>query len=218
MGFSDGTSGKESACQSRRHKRRGFNPWVRKISWSRKWQPTPVFLPESFCGQRSPIGYSPRGHKELDTAEHTRTQYYWLIKICDLRCWSRSIQQTMTCGSHLELCVNKVWLKHKHCHLFTATNNRQTWQYQDLFHITSKVCWLYLSEASIVHSEMLIWSYPSCVNNFPGIPWPWARSSCFHMALEGFGTQHSIVLYCLWLFGVTVAKLSSCCRVQSLRC
>ena len=35
-------SGKESACQCRRH---GFDPWVRKIPWRRKWQPTPVFLP-----------------------------------------------------------------------------------------------------------------------------------------------------------------------------
>ena len=36
---------KESICQCRRCKRCGFNPWVRKISWRRKWQPTPVFLP-----------------------------------------------------------------------------------------------------------------------------------------------------------------------------
>ena len=38
-------SAKESACQSRRCKRCGFNPWIGKIPWSRKWQPTPVFLP-----------------------------------------------------------------------------------------------------------------------------------------------------------------------------
>ena len=35
-------SGKESACQCRRHR---FDTWVRKISWRRKWQPTPVVLP-----------------------------------------------------------------------------------------------------------------------------------------------------------------------------
>ena len=44
-------SGKESICQCRRHRRRGFYPWVRKILWSRKWQPTPVFLPGKFHGQ-----------------------------------------------------------------------------------------------------------------------------------------------------------------------
>ena len=38
-----------------------FNPWVRKISWSRKWQPTPVFLPEKFHGKRSLVGCSPWG-------------------------------------------------------------------------------------------------------------------------------------------------------------
>ena len=45
LGFPGGTSGKESACQGRRHKRRGFDPWVRKIPWRKSWQPTPVFLP-----------------------------------------------------------------------------------------------------------------------------------------------------------------------------
>ena len=61
-------SGKESACQCRRHR---FNPWVGKISWRSKWQPTPVFLPGESHGQRSLAGYKQWGHKELDTTEHT---------------------------------------------------------------------------------------------------------------------------------------------------
>jgi len=52
-------SGKESACLCRRHKRCGFDPWVGKIPWSRRRQPTPVFLPEESLGQRSLAGYSP---------------------------------------------------------------------------------------------------------------------------------------------------------------
>ena len=36
-----------------------FDPWVRKISWRRKWQPTPVFLPGKSHGQRSLADYSP---------------------------------------------------------------------------------------------------------------------------------------------------------------
>ena len=36
---------KEPACQCRRHKRCGFDPWVWKIPWRRAWQPTPVCLP-----------------------------------------------------------------------------------------------------------------------------------------------------------------------------
>ena len=41
-----------------------FNPHVQKIPWRRKWQPTPVFLPGEFHGQRSLLGYSPWGRKE----------------------------------------------------------------------------------------------------------------------------------------------------------
>ena len=56
--------GKESACRCRR---RRFDPWVGKIPWSRKQQPTPVFLPEKSHRQRSLAGYSPWDHKESDT-------------------------------------------------------------------------------------------------------------------------------------------------------
>ena len=45
----------------------GFDPWVQKILWRREWLPTPVFLPREFNGQRSLAGYTPWGHKELDT-------------------------------------------------------------------------------------------------------------------------------------------------------
>ena len=43
--------------------RPGFVSWIGKIPWRRKWQPTPVFLPEESHGQRSLAGYSPWGHK-----------------------------------------------------------------------------------------------------------------------------------------------------------
>ena len=46
-----------------------FNPWVGKIPWRREWQPTPVFLLGESHKQRSLVGCSPRGHKELDTTE-----------------------------------------------------------------------------------------------------------------------------------------------------
>ena len=49
--------------------RPGFDPWLGKISWRREWQPTPVFWPGEFHGQRSLVGYSPWGHKESDTTE-----------------------------------------------------------------------------------------------------------------------------------------------------
>ena len=46
-----------------------FDPWVRKISWRRAWQATPVFLPGESHGRMSLVDYSPWGLKESDTAE-----------------------------------------------------------------------------------------------------------------------------------------------------
>ena len=37
----------------------GFDPWIQKIPWRRKWQPTPVFLPGESHGRRSLGGYIP---------------------------------------------------------------------------------------------------------------------------------------------------------------
>ena len=47
----------------------GFDPWVGKIPWIRKWIPTPAFLPGKYHGWRSLAGYSPWGCKKLDTTE-----------------------------------------------------------------------------------------------------------------------------------------------------
>ena len=55
-------SGKESAHQCRRHT---FDPWVGKIPWRRKWQPTVVFLPGKSYEQRSLVDCSPRSHKRV---------------------------------------------------------------------------------------------------------------------------------------------------------
>ena len=56
-------------------RRPGFDPWVGKIPWRRKWQPTPVFLPGESHGWRSLVGYSPQGSKEPDTTERLHFQY-----------------------------------------------------------------------------------------------------------------------------------------------
>ena len=66
LGFPDGASGKEPACQCRRHKRHRFDSWVGKIPWRRALQPTPVFLPGESRGQRSLVGYSTWGRTELE--------------------------------------------------------------------------------------------------------------------------------------------------------
>ena len=48
-----------------------FNPLVRKIPWRTEWLPTPVFWPGKFQGQRSLVGCSPWGCKELDMPKVT---------------------------------------------------------------------------------------------------------------------------------------------------
>ena len=88
MGFPDGASGKESACQCRRQKRLTFDPWAGNIPWSRKWQPTPEFLPENFHGQRSLVGYSLWGFRRARhnwAHAHIWEKYEWtcVILLCE---------------------------------------------------------------------------------------------------------------------------------------
>ena len=73
-------SGEESTCQCRTLR---FDPWVRKIFWRSKWQPTPVFLSGKSYGQRSLEGYSPRNCKSWTQLD--RNMYFpykdkpWLL-------------------------------------------------------------------------------------------------------------------------------------------
>jgi len=66
-GFPGGSDSKESVWNARDEG--SIHPWVRKIPWRRKQPSTPVFLSGESHGQRSLVGYSPWGHKELDTTE-----------------------------------------------------------------------------------------------------------------------------------------------------
>ena len=65
-----------------RGRRCKLRPWVEKIPWRRKWQPTPVFLLGKSHGQRSLTGCSPRGPKDLDMTERLSTQS---LAICILK-------------------------------------------------------------------------------------------------------------------------------------
>ena len=68
-----GTVDKESTCQCRRHKRCGFDPWVRKSPLRRKWQPTPVFLPGKFHRQKSLVDGVEKSQTWLSVNMHTYT-------------------------------------------------------------------------------------------------------------------------------------------------
>ena len=61
--------------------RHGFNPWVRKISRRRKWQPTPVFLPGKSHGWWNLVGCSPWGRKESDMTEQLHF-HFKLLQSC----------------------------------------------------------------------------------------------------------------------------------------
>ena len=58
-------------------------PWVRKISWRRRWQPTPVFLPGNPMDREAWLqstGCSPWGCKELDTTEWLHFHFFFKLK------------------------------------------------------------------------------------------------------------------------------------------
>ena len=73
--------GKESSCQCRRHR---FDPWVRKVPWSSKWQTSPVFLPGKLHGQ-SLESYNPWGCKESDVTEHSLSFYVCIILATNIK-------------------------------------------------------------------------------------------------------------------------------------
>ena len=58
--------------------RSGFDPWVGKIPWRRKWQCTPVLLPGKSHRQRSLVGYSPWGHKESHTTKPLHFHFFFI--------------------------------------------------------------------------------------------------------------------------------------------
>ena len=80
----------KNLCQGR-NARDKFNSRVGKILWSRKWQPSPVFLPGKFHAQGSLAGYRPWGCKELDVTEHAPSEKgYWLSLLCIYTTWHRA--------------------------------------------------------------------------------------------------------------------------------
>ena len=121
--------GKESASQSRRHKRCRFDPCVRKIPWSGKIQPTPVFLPGKFHGQRNLVGCSPWDHKKSDTAEHT----------CTVHCLGPGLYRNLMTEDNIQI----------HLKWIFAISNRQRTQID----IVSD-CW-YCQSPSFNHTSVM---------------------------------------------------------------
>ena len=114
-------SGKEAACQCRICKRYGFDPWVGKILWSRKWYPAPIFLPGRFCGWKTPVGYSPwdckvrRDWGHINT--HTHTHSYgekanwssWGAQLCPEKMQQRESRLMAQGNLVRRVCLHTPW-------------------------------------------------------------------------------------------------------------
>ena len=93
-------SGKESTCQCWKLRTCGFDPWIRKIPWSRKWQSIAILLPGKFQGQRSLAGYGPWGCRVVHdwVTEHTCTHSHPLIWQFDFNVfWCRFLRSHPSC-------------------------------------------------------------------------------------------------------------------------
>ena len=99
-------SGKESACQCRRCRRRRFDHWVGKLPWRWKWQPTPVFLPGEYHGQRSLAGYRSWGCKELDMTEYAHMLTYLHVVYSCLGLWTVELS---SCNRDCMTCKTKIF-------------------------------------------------------------------------------------------------------------
>ena len=112
-------SGKESVCQCRSC---GFDHWVARFPWRRKWEPTPVLLPGESHGRRSLVGCSLWGHKGLDSTERLNINNNCDARGGELRAlvllWPLSVrnQAYMPCGAfhapalpHLMLVEGASW-------------------------------------------------------------------------------------------------------------
>ena len=81
--FLGGSDSNESACLCGKPR---FDPWVKKILWRREWQPTPVFMPGEFHGQRTLVGYSPWLHRELEMTEQLTLTFHLCVCVCVRAC------------------------------------------------------------------------------------------------------------------------------------
>ena len=100
---------KESTCQCRRH---GFDPWVGKIPWRRKWQLTAVFLPGESHGQRSlgRGGHSPWGCKESDTTQQLNNSKAEVLGFCACVSLCAWLSMPLTPESNSLTCVRCIYV------------------------------------------------------------------------------------------------------------
>ena len=109
----------------------GFNPWVGKILWARKWQPAPVFLPGKSHGQNSLVVCSPWGHKsvwhDLGLNNNNNTHpgiSYW--NCINLRTKKEPWKKLLVSGKHLSYREAKIRIT-LYLSLETMQSGRTEW-------------------------------------------------------------------------------------------
>ena len=91
---------KQSICQCRRLRRCRFDSWAGKIPWRREWQPTPVFSPRKFHGQRSLGGSSPWVAKSWTWMSDWAHTQRITLSIHSHQLYARHMTQCFTSGKH----------------------------------------------------------------------------------------------------------------------
>ena len=105
-GLSRWLSGKEFTCPCWRQVDKNSILGLERSPGKKKWQPTPVFLPWKFHGQRNLVGYSPWGHKESDTTEQLTLSLLLFSPLCPDSeiVWLCSIPENIPSGRTRILC------------------------------------------------------------------------------------------------------------------
>ena len=148
-GFLGDASGEELACQRRRHKRLGFDPWAGQITYRRAWQPTPVFLPGEFHGQRSLVGYSPWDCKSQTQLKHL-SMHTPMVTLWETSCFSVNNGGNAPLRSHhpaLQIHCKVTQKPNSRFFLSWAVRTRK--MFQELCH-ASPYCSLLLKEQSVI--------------------------------------------------------------------
>ena len=139
-----------------------FNPWVRKIRWRRKWQPTPVFLPREFHRQRSLGGCSPRSHKSRtrlsDLNHHQDSLHRWKS---GYKIWEFSIV-ILLCGGKKEVFLKERKMKPKHSEI-------ETWNEDSTLRVSVSLFYLFQRSDCILDHPMtcLLFSLSLDIIKFP---------------------------------------------------
>ena len=134
----------------------GLDPWVRKILWRRKWQPTPVFLPGEFHEQRSLTGHSPWSHRVRHDWATNRLNRDWAISRCLLLCFN------FTCRFHTQGWTSQ--------HQMAGSSESHSWTAGPS---TPRSCLFLLYVSQLWHSEVLpfFWESPLCTLNTKAVLW-----------------------------------------------